>query len=72
MNKEEAKQILGCGGRLSWESWYWSNFVFQCDLNEEDYICCYESFSTVEDILEHLEDTCGGKWEEVKTYETYF
>lgn len=66
MTKGEARKILEEGGGLGFESWDWRDFTYQCGCNEDGYECCYESFNTVEDMLEHLESMCDGKWEEVE------
>lgn len=65
MTKDEARAILESRKYLNWEAWSWGCFTYQCGCNDDEYTCCYESFSTVEDMLEHLEEACEGKWEEV-------
>ena len=62
MNKNEARKILNNGGRLKHEVWTWTDHTYYCS----EVACCFKSFSTIEDMVDHIESICGGMWEEVK------
>ena len=63
MTKEEALDSLRKGHVLTFESWEWSMWSYQCS---SEYGCCYESFNTPEESLEHLEMSCDSNWDEVE------
>lgn len=66
MTKDKAREVLERGGCLNFEAWTWSHFTFVCGCNEEDYTCCYETFNTIDDMIEHIDETCGGFWDLVE------
>ena len=62
MTKEE---VLKRGKAIYFDGFTWQNLVFECGCNEEDYVCCYDTFATVDEMLEHIELICDGEWESV-------
>jgi len=55
VDREKAKSILQRDGCLYYESWTWSYLTFTCGGYEDGSECCYETFSTIDEMLDQTE-----------------
>jgi len=65
MTKEEAIAKLKGGCYLNCEWGNWTAYQFTCSCTDEEFECCRDDFDSIEATVEHLEDFCKGRWENV-------
>ena len=68
VNKQRAKEILEEGGVLLYEgTWVFNRYYMECLHNEIGHgECCYDTFKSLEDAVEYLDDFCDGNYLEVE------
>lgn len=62
MTRDKAREILERSGSVSYHAWTWTGLYKGC---WDEYNCCADSFTNVEEVLDDIEWICGGKWENV-------
>lgn len=71
MDRNDARILLQERGYLKFENNTWRHYsdddlMFTCATTDEgEYECCRSDFKCVEEALDHLEEYCEGKWEEI-------